>query len=624
MMILVVTATAFSTLQPTPTRQAPRANLFSLYKGPRLRRRPENEETLQERAWRSLTTSWRGGFIVGLLVAMTVASPVTDVRLARVLESSATREAAAQFEAVLDVLERNYVENVEAKDLFMSAVESMASRLDPYTEFENKRDADILTTEFTGSYGGVGMVVGKQKDSIVVVEPFEGYAYEAGVRTSDLVTRVDDEPTTGKTPDDVSNLLRGKPGTSVNVEVQHAWEQERSQYVLQRTQVHKPDLELATLFDRVAYVRLARFSRDSATEVQAALELLRQASGNSLVGVVLDLRGNPGGVLESAVELASLFADNGQLIVSCSGRGDAKFYEARAVGPAEFAEPLAVLVDRNSASASEVVAGFVQDVDRGVVVGQRTFGKGLIQDLVDLPYGAKLKVTIGKYTTPSGRSLQEVDYSKKKRLSASSAAKTSSTFATARGRPVASGAGIVPDVVVDADDDLSSSEQFLVRTGILDKFVDSWLARKSDLAADLYARSEQLVALNGQARTPPKHILNNGDILDLERFALDAIDEDAAASDDAAVKKIATEQRAKVVADLKGSFRARNDKIRRIADDAVRARFFRSSANLRLALNDDAQLTAALNILADGPRYDALLEPASAAKATTQGPQIPS
>lgn len=565
-----------------------------------------------------LLSTWIGGLTCGLTASSVVFFAVDGYR---VLESQETREASEQFEAVLDLLERAYVERVEPRDILKASLEASLNKLDPYTEFEEKRDAEALQTQYDGRYAGVGMVIGKRGDDVIIVDAFEGYSYEAGLRSGDRLISVDGVNTADQSLEDVKNMLRGKPDTQVTVEYRHLWEPTATTVELTRSDVREPDLRVATRIplspssslrggqeDGIAYARISLFSRETAASLQQALKLL--PSDN----VILDLRGNPGGLLEAAVQVASIFVPPGADIASATSP---KVYESAtfrsspsntagehdANGPSRR---LVILVDGGTASASEIVAAAIQDNDVGVIVGERTFGKGLVQSVIDLPYGAKLKLTVGQYKTPSGRSLQEIDYptgTKRKK----------EEFKTlVRGRPVQSGAGVTPDVVVAAQP-LSTTDAFLLKSGILENYIDSWLAKKPEVAAKLYDAS-QAASLEGYL-IPPKKIFTPADVLDLERFVLDTVRDDASKSSDSS--DVDEEERKreekKLLDDLTGTFRAKPTSIAKLADSSVRTRFFRSSANVRRLLADDGddadrQFAAARALLQDPTKYDALLQ----------------
>lgn len=575
---------------------------------------------------RALFSTWWGGCVCGVAIAGSGLAWSDGGLVERlVFESKAVREAGAQFEAVVSALETEYVEKVDPREVLRTSLEASLAKLDPYTEFEEARVAEDLATTYEGRYGGVGMVVGRRAGETIVVEAFEGYAFEAGIRASDRIVRVGGvEPASLEAARDA---LRGPPGSVVDVEYRHAWERESRRAELRRFEVRDPDLRVATLFPldqgSAAYVKLALFSRATGPQARAALEALAP----SAEAVILDLRGNPGGLLESAVDVASLFAPPGSEIVRASSPrlDQAVSFKMSDEGVRLVDRPLVVLVDGVTASASEIVAAFIQDLDLGVVLGERTFGKGLVQSVVDLPYGAKLKLTVGQYRTPSGRSLQEIDYANKKQV-------TSEIFATRRGRPVPSGQGVVPDVVVKTPK-LPEADAFLVASGFLDAYVDDYLAeKKPDLAAKLFAASADdtlLVSQDGLPKRPglPKQkIFSAADVLDFERFVLakltggessdlssasklfdgffdDDIERPAVEEDAQQVEK----RRKALLDDLAGAFRARPGQIAKLADANIRSRFFRSSATLRSLLDDDPQFAAAIALLNDPARYDGLL-----------------
>mmetsp|Transcript_38689 Transcript_38689/g.124035 ORF Transcript_38689/g.124035 Transcript_38689/m.124035 type:complete len:490 (+) Transcript_38689:145-1614(+) len=394
----------------------------------------------------------------------------TGLLYASLVESPSVREAGSLFENMLEAVSQGYVEEIPPSELLATAAAAMFDTMDPYSEYVAPERAPGVVESVVGRYGGVGLVVGKNDEAVVVVDAYEGYAFEKGLRPGDRLTRVGDVVVEETTPlKTVSEAIRGKPGSKVEVEFRHGWaknEDEGEIVELDRYDVRRRELALATIFDGdLAYLRVSGFSRETAADVDASLRALEKSRG-PLKGIVLDLRSNPGGLLESAVELASLFAPRGTVVVAAEGRGlpadfvddtttplEAPVFYTRIVsqqkkteeeeGPSSSSSnrrrrrfecvadaadapfrgrPLAILVDGQSASASELVSAAVQDLDLGVVVGEKTFGKGLIQDIASLPFGAKLRLTVGEYITPSGRNLQEVDYSRSKSSSSSASA----------------------------------------------------------------------------------------------------------------------------------------------------------------------------------------------------------
>jgi carboxyl-terminal processing protease len=349
----------------------------------------------------------------------------------------------------------NYVDRVDPEAFMEAGIDGMLSSLDPYTTYIDRDEGSEVDLVTSGRYGGVGITIGARDGAIEVISVMDGYsAQRQGVRPGDRLMEVNGTPVSSRTPDEVRNLTRGEPGTEVRVTVSREGAPNPVEFVLIREEVQIKDVTYAGFLDEgIAYVRLERFSRKAGEELRQALKDLKIRG--DVKGVVLDLRGNPGGLLDAAVEVTGKFVPRGSLVVTTRGRrSESERTYLTTDEPLLPSVPLAVLTDRGSASASEIVAGALQDLDRGVIVGARTFGKGLVQTVLPLNYGAQLKVTTARYYTPSGRSIQVVDYSSKDGAGVipPPADSTRREYRTARGRAMAEHGGITPDSVVKDTD----------------------------------------------------------------------------------------------------------------------------------------------------------------------------
>jgi carboxyl-terminal processing protease len=313
------------------------------------------------------------------------------------------------FARVLSYVEANYVEAIDERKLVYGAVKGMMRTLDPHSDFMTPEEFADMRADTDGEFGGIGVEVTEDKAGIVVVEPLAGSpAARAGLARGDRIVAIDGVAVGGKTPGaDGTGRLRGRPGTSVRLDVERkGWERPRS-FVIVREMIHVAAVESALLEPGIGYVKLKQFQERTDEEVLAALTTLRDQSGGLLIGVILDLRGNPGGLLDQAVKVADVFLPSG-LIVSTVGRGGKKLDEERAREAGTWDEfPMVVLVNGGSASASEIVAGALQDHGRALIVGTPTFGKGSVQSVFEFADGSGLKLTVARYFTPSGRSIQE-------------------------------------------------------------------------------------------------------------------------------------------------------------------------------------------------------------------------
>ena len=360
------------------------------------------------------------------------------------------------FATLFRELNTYYVDPIEPGRLVKTGLDAMLADLDPYTNYITESDAEEYEFQTTGKYGGGGASLRSISDDIVVGDIYEGSpAQKAGLHPGDIVLTIDNQAVKGKEIDDISVLLKGSPGTQVTLRVKDVFSGAEETRVVTRGEIELSSVPYAGLVGsgkHLAYVRLSQFTPGCARQVKGVLDSLKDAASSGLKGVVLDLRGNPGGLLEESVALCNLFVDRGQLIVSTKGKMEEweKDFKTTAA-PWDEQIPVAVLVSHSSASASEIVAGTLQDLDRAVIVGERSYGKGLVQITRSLGYNARLKLTTARYYTPSGRCIQALDYAHRSADGTAAIIPDSlkKTFKTKGGRTVKSGGGVEPDVVVD-------------------------------------------------------------------------------------------------------------------------------------------------------------------------------
>ncbi|MCX7744374.1 MAG: S41 family peptidase [Flavobacteriales bacterium] len=384
-------------------------------------------------------------FFLGLLLGII---SVVSVSYDHYFEVSKNLEIFSTLFKELDIY---YVDEIKPGELTKTGIDAMLKSLDPYTTFipESEIEDHRLTT--TGQYGGIGAVVRKKGDYIVVTEPYEGFpAQKAGIMAGDVIIEVNGQSTKGKSTDDVVKILRGAPNTTATIVIQREGTQGTLKFEVNREEIKIKNVPYYGMVDeKIGYIKLRGFTNNAGNDVKAALQDLKK--NNELEGVILDLRGNPGGLLREAINVVNVFVDRNQLVVSTKGKVEEWNKSYKTLNAAVDANiPLAVLVNRGSASASEIVSGTIQDLDRGVVIGQRTFGKGLVQSTRPLVYNTQLKVTTSKYYIPSGRCIQALDYSNKNADGSAGTIPDSlrSKFKTKNGRIVYDGGGIYPDIPV--------------------------------------------------------------------------------------------------------------------------------------------------------------------------------
>ncbi len=343
-----------------------------------------------------------------------------------------------------------YVDEVNPNTLMKSGIEAMLSNLDPYTTYIGEDDIEDYLTVTTGEYGGIGAVVDKKDGINTIVLPYEGYAaHRAGLRIGDQILKINGVDLADKPSDQISKLLKGQSNSAIKLTVKRYKQEGTFDVELKREKITVNNVPFSGMInDDIAYIRLTDFTTKAGAEVANALKNLKAEGAEK---VILDLRGNPGGLLEEAINVSNVFVPRGVEVVSTKGKLDAWTKTYRSLNnPIDTDIPVAVLTDNGSASASEIVAGVIQDYDRGVLIGRRTFGKGLVQQTRPLAYNSQLKVTTAKYYIPSGRCIQAIDYSH--RNPDGSVGKVPDSlkveFKTKGGRLVFDGGGLDPDIAV--------------------------------------------------------------------------------------------------------------------------------------------------------------------------------
>ena len=347
-----------------------------------------------------------------------------------------------------------YVDPIEPGKLVKTGVDAMLDDLDPYTNYITESDVEDYEFMTTGKYGGIGANMRRKGDDMVVGDVYENSpAQKAGLHPGDIILSIDNQSVKGKSVDDLSPMLKGSPGTQLTLKVKDAYTNIESQKILTRGEIEISSVPYAALVGpqkNIAYVKLSQFTQGCARQVKDAFDSLKKAQPE-LGGLILDVRNNPGGLVDEAVAICNIFLDKNQVVVTTRGKIPDMDKDYKTAGPAWNKDlPLAVLVNRSSASASEIVAGTMQDLDRGVIIGERSYGKGLVQVTRPLGFNAHLKLTIARYYTPSGRCIQALDYTHRNAEHSVSAFADSmkKTYSTRNGRKVLSGGGIEPDIKI--------------------------------------------------------------------------------------------------------------------------------------------------------------------------------
>jgi len=358
------------------------------------------------------------------------------------------------FSELYKQLEINYVDEVSPGELMKTGIDAMLESLDPFTNYIPESQIEDYKMLTTGQYGGIGALIHQRKDFVIISEPYEGFpAHKAGLIPGDKILEVDGKPATDKNSEEVSQILKGEPGTKLTLLISREGIEEPFEVELKREKIKIDNIPYyGMLNDEIGYIKLSGFTQNAGKEVKNAFLDMKQ--NNELKGLVFDLRGNGGGLLREAVNIVNLFTEKGELVVSTRGKEISRnksYYTTEQ--PEDLQIPVVVLVDSGSASASEIVSGALQDLDRAVVLGQRTYGKGLVQNVLPLSYNSKVKVTVAKYYIPSGRCIQAIDYSHKDEEGIAHKVPDSliSEFSTKNGRKVFDGGGITPDIKINPE-----------------------------------------------------------------------------------------------------------------------------------------------------------------------------
>ncbi len=377
-----------------------------------------------------------------------------------------------------------YVDEINPGDMVNNSIKAMLKSLDPYTVYYPESQMEDVKLMTTGEYAGIGSVISKKGEHVIIREPYKGSpADKAGLLPGDIILAIDGNSIKGKTTEDVSEILKGQPGKEIVIRIQREGEVKPLDKKAIREKIQLPSVPYYGMTgNHTGYIYLTSFTDKSAAEVRKALIDLKNQGATSLI---LDLRGNSGGLLDQAVEICNFFLPKDSKIVDTKGK--VKQWDKEYIGtknPVDVDIPLAVLIDRGSASAAEIVSGALQDYDRAVLIGERSFGKGLVQTVRDLPYNTKVKVTTAKYYIPSGRCIQALDYSHRNPDGSVGKVPDSliSEYTTKAGRKVYDGGGITPDIKIEAEDFARITQELVIQDLCFD-FVNSYALKHAEQPA---------------------------------------------------------------------------------------------------------------------------------------------
>ncbi len=511
------------------------------------------------------------------------------------------------FGALYEQLVTDYVDDLNPETVMRTGIDAMLTNLDPYTNFFDEADNGDIEIMTRGRYGGVGLNVGMRNGKMTVISPTEGTSgYLQGVRTGDILLEVAGQPTNGLSFTDVRNILRGEPGTAVEISVTREGILEPLDFLLTREEIQLKNVTHAGFIgdgekEKIGYVKLARFTRDASKEVQEAMEQMQKEA--PLEGIVLDLRDNRGGLLDEAVSIVQFFVPKGSVIVSTRGRLPQSENAYRSKVTPIFPDlPVVVLINDMSASASEIVAGALQDLDRGAIVGSTSFGKGLVQIVKPLPYNTSLKITTSQYFTPSGRSIQAIDYKLHDGEFSEIPDSLRRTFKTAAGRLVKDGRGIEPDVPVSRGES-SELEQALIRRAAFFFFANHFAATQPEIETDFVVDDNVYNAFRAWLDTQDFSYRTRAEMA-AEQLGdnLTDIGYSAVADEMEALQNAIREEKAT-------DFERHKSRLKERLRVQILARYHGDAAQTEASLAVDPQYAKSIEVLADQKAYQQLLLP---------------
>lgn len=505
-----------------------------------------------------------------------------------------------------------YVDDIKPNKLVKTSIDQMLVSLDPYTNYIPEEQMEDFRFMTTGEYAGIGALISKQNGKILIAEPYEGFpAQKFGLKAGDEILEVEGKSTVKMDVEDVSNLLKGPANKPVKIKLLRYGNKKPFEVDVVREKIAIAAVPYYGMVDsKTAYINLSSFTANCSQEVKKAFMELQP---NKPEALILDLRSNPGGLLEEAVSIVNLFVPKGSVIVNTKGKVKEwdKTYKAQS-NPIDTTIKIAVLVNRNSASASEIVAGALQDLDRGVIVGTRTFGKGLVQTTRDLSYGTKLKITTAKYYIPSGRCIQALDYSHRNADGSVGHIPDSliTEYKTKNGRLVYDGGGVVPDIKFEGDQlsnigialvsnfkifdfatrfavenpTIPQPEQFIITDEIYNQFVNFVKENKFEYKSE---SKEQMDELIKSAKEDKYYNL--------------------AATEFEALKKKLEPNLEKDLIDFKGE-------ITEMLKDEIVGRYYYQKGALRSAIHDDKGIEKTIGILGSTPSYMSYFKPGTVIK----------
>lgn len=509
--------------------------------------------------------------------------------------------------SILKEIDLFYVDSLEVDKVVNNTINSMLSQLDPYTNYISEEDMGDLQFMTTGEYAGIGSIISYKDSSVIINEPYEGLpADKSGLKAGDVILEIDDEDVRNSSVKEVSNLLKGSPGTTIEITIMRPGENKsrKIKVVREKITIH-PISYSAIVGDNIGYIHFGTFTENGAQEVKNKTIELKEQGAESLI---LDLRGNGGGIMEEAVRIVNIFVPKGQEVVSTKGKIKQRDRVLRTVEqPVDSLIPLVVLIDNASASASEIVAGTLQDLDRAVVIGYRSFGKGLVQTVRELPFGASLKVTTAKYYTPSGRGIQALDYTHRNPDGSVGRIPDSLTtvFHTVKGREVRDGGGITPDISIE-ETKPGTISFYLITENVIFDYVTQWVQNHPTIPSvgeftysdEEYEHFKEYVKSTDfeYDRMSEKTLRSLEEVMEFEGYMETASDEFKGLEE-------------KLVPNIDRDLETFKDEIKRLISSEIVQRYYYKKGAVQESLKTDKTFDKAVEVLHDPSFYKQLLEP---------------
>ena len=499
----------------------------------------------------------------------------------------------------------NYVDDVDPGKLMKTAIDAMLSSLDPYTNFYAESDMEDVKLQLLGEYGGVGALIHQQDGKIYVAEPYEGLpADKAGLKAGDRILEVNGTSTEGKTTSDVSGAMRGQSGTDVKLKLSR--DGRTFDCTLTRQEIKLPNVPYSGILPSgIGYIKLSEFTQEAGKNVREAFRQLKKERPD-MPGLIIDLRGNGGGLMNEAVEIVGMFVKRGELVVETKGKLASKNVKSYTRNvPEDLDMPVAVLIDGYSASASEIVSGSLQDFDRAVIIGSRSYGKGLVQNILPMTYNTQMKVTVSKYYIPSGRCIQALDYSHRDENGRATRVPDSlkTAFKTRNGRTVYDGYGIEPDVEVEQEY-MSALSVVLVQKFLIFDYATQFVKTHPTIAPpsqfeitdEIYSDFRQF--LSGKEytySTSTEKYLDDLKTIAKEEKYLEALDGDIKALE------------AKLKADKADDLTKYREEISEMLKSEILSRYYYQKGRIEGSLVHDKDVLKAVEILTDKAQYQKIL-----------------